>query len=455
MLSEKRYLLKDVFSVEDINMTYKKISVEEYYTYISKCKKIKYKKLGDSFFKITKTKNDYKKNVIDKDKFEKNYKKKITHILSKDVYFFENDAVVCLYKKRYKGLKILQSSSPEAIKPFLPYIDEDITDRVRYGGVYLALYGNPLSDDKNIHKLMKKIKNSEKNDMKNFIKKDMSVDSAVRVKLYELYLKLVQDRFDLLDDEKNRANMLSIYRKRLKAILDILKENEDYFEEELVEKVKENLFYIYNKTAIDEELKSIKVKLKRYQKCLSEDEFVSFLKDEDAFISEEVERFCSFIQTREYSIILKQLELLIKESSIEVDDTKADTTIKEAHKRYMKKVYKRVKKAIKKYIDCEDVESFNKILKKVRALETLNDEFACLTKRKTFHKRKRVLSKLEENVEAFLIILKNIDLSKSKIKDASSLECLIKKFEKEKKDKLKELKESIKDLKKSKKLFIS
>jgi len=455
VLSEKRYLLKKTFSVNDIEIPYKKVEIKEYYTYISKCKSIKYKKINNTFLKIIKSKRDYKKIEIDKDVFVKNYKKRLSHIIKKDVYAFEKSALVCIYKKNLNGLMILKLLSEDDEKIFKPYIKEQIIYKDRYDDMYLSLYGNPLSDDKNVHFIMKRLKDNEGKNMKNIIKKDMPVDSAVRIKLYELFLKLEQDRFELLKDMKNRANLLSSYRKRLRKIVDILKEYEDCFDDELVKKVEENLKYIYKKTSVDVKLNSIKVNLKNYKKCLDTDEYVKFLKKEDSSITKEVKNFLNFLQTREYAIILKQLELLIKESSIEVDDTKSDTIIKEAMKKTLKKRYKKVEKSIKKYIDCEDADSFSKILNKIKKLDTLSSEFGFLSKSKIYHSRKRVLSQLSEKIDKFLKILNNIEIAKSTIKEASSVECLMSKLEKERKKSLKSLKKSIKDFRNSKEFFIS
>jgi len=455
VLLTKRYLLSDDFSADAIKTPYKSGKSKEFYIYLSRCKEVKYQKIGNRYFKLVKTKHGIEIEDIDKSEYRKKRAKKLSHVLKKDFYDFDGKAKVYVYKKEHKGIVVLEVASETPDEKFLPFILDDISDKKRYKDIYLALYGNPFKDDKNIHKIMKKLKNMEIDDMKNVIKKDMSVDSAVRVKLYELYLRLVQDRFELLKDDQNRANKLSIYRKRLNTILDVLNKFGDNFEYELVSKVKENLMYIYKKTNIDEELNSIRVKLKSYKKCMDNECFVDFLQDEDSHITKEVEKFSHFMQKREYSIILKQLELLIKESSVEGDDVEADITIKAAVRKSIKKSYKKVNKSVKKYIDCEDDDSYSKILKKVKTLYNINNEFGFLVKNRFFHHRKRVITKLMNTLEDAIKVFKNIEVSKTMVKDAESLECLMKKFEKEQKVAIKEVKKSIKDFKKSEKFFIS
>jgi len=451
----KRYLLKEDTNLQKFDIGYgEKFSVKEYFTYISRCKEIKFQKLGDRYLKIVKTKSHTKEKEIDKKIFLKNLNKSVSEVVYKDLYLYD-DLKIFVYKKKHKGIVILESLTDEMDKTFLSEVVEDISDKRGFEDSFLALYGNPLKDDKNIYQIMKKLKNMEIVDMKTIIKKDMSVENAVRVKLYELYLKLVQDRFELLKDSDNKANILSVYRKRLRSIITLIKEYKSYFDEELVLKVEENLKYILNKTSIDEELMSLKKKLKRYKNCLNDEDFIEFIQKKDQKITKDVEKFINFIQTREYSIILKQLELLIRESSVEFDEKDEDMNIKTAYKKSLKKRYKHLKKSIKKYIDCEDLDSYEKILNKLYNLESINKEFGFLSKNKKFYKRKGVLSQLIESFEELISILKNMEISKESIKDKEAFECLLERFEKDKKEALKKALKNIKYFKKSKKLFVS
>lgn len=456
MVAKSRYLLCCDFIPKKKSFLYTKKSEQEFYTYVSRCKTIKYKAVDNHFFKVVKTQKGYKEISISKEQFKKKSLKRLSNIVFKSLYFIEDDIKLIEYTNGYDGLKILEVPSGTDISRFQSSILEDITDQKIYSDVSLALYGNPTNDDKNIHKIMKKIKNMENIDMQNIIKKDMPLDSAIRLKLYELFIKLENERFEILNHDLNRANILTKYRKRLFTIINILKEYSFCFDEDLVKKVEENLLYIYNKTDIDKELYSIKENLKRYKKCLSSEDFLVFLQDKDGYISDEVEKFSYFIQTREYSIILKQLELLIRESSIELDDRESkDFTIKSAVKKSLKKGFKKLRKIIKKYIDCEDEYSFNKIQNKIFKLKTINNEFGFLTGEKAFHKRKKILLLLEADVDKSLKNIRNITIAKSTIKDAVDVECLVKKFEKQKVEAIDSLKKNIKLLKKNSEFFIS
>ena len=456
MISEYRYLLDEKFDIDNINIPFFKSKITEYYTYISRCKSIKYQMKNNDFFKVVIVHNNENIKKISKEKFNKNIEKSLSKFISKNVYDFNNNFKIILYGDKLKGLKILISKNKKVIKEFLPYIQEDISCKKRFRDINIALYGSPFDDEKNIHNLLKKIKNMENIEMKNIIKKDMAIDSAVRVKLYELFIKIEKSRFDILKKGSNKASDISLYRKNLITAVNILQEYNYCFDKELVDKVEENLKYILKKTDIDSELSSIKSNLLRYQKCLNSDEFLRFLKEKDQEITTEVESFSYFIQTREYSIIMRQLEMLIKESSIELaEENEENTTIKNALKKSIKKAYKKLMKSIKKYIDCDDEKSYQKIYKKMQKLKILNKEFGFLNEDEVFYKRKKNLSSIDKNLTELLHNMKNIDIANSTIKDADEVECLVRKFEKQKDKSLNKLKKNIKKLKKAKKFFIS
>ena len=455
MHHKKRYLLSSKYNINSIKIDYEKKEIEEYYTYISRCKTVKYQHQNDNYFKIIVLKNRcFDKQKIDKKEFSQKKRKKLSHIIKKSVYFLSNGSVLTIYKEKLDDIKILKFNNLDDVKSFIPYFEKDVSELSMYSNLNIALYGNPLNN-KNVYQLMKRIKNLENLDMKNIIKKNLSVENAVRVKLYELYLKLLQDRLNILKNDINNANNIERYSKRLKTIIDLLKEYGKYFDEELVVKVKENLEYIYQKREFIKKINSIKSNLKRYEKCINDENFIHFLSEEDQKLTKDVEDFIHFLQTREYSIILKQLELLIKESSVELNDNEVELTIKNALKKSFKKRYKKVKKAIKKYIDCEDEESFEKILKRVNLLDSINREFGFLCSDKIYYKRKKLISLLQRDIERFLVCIENIKISKSNIKDASELECLINSFEKERKKILKKFKKSVVRFKSNSKLFIT
>jgi DNA-binding ferritin-like protein len=452
VLSKKRFLLNEEFKIENIKQRYKESKLTEFFTYAGRCKYVLYQKDNDEYYKVTILSNGIKRTQkIDRDNFYKKSKKAISDTIYKNVIKFSDNLKIDIFLKKNKGLVILSTSSENDIKDFKKYIKSDVTNMKNYSDIYISFYGNPLKNE-NIYDLIKKLK-VEKIDMKDVIKKYMPLDSAVRIKLYQLYISLEKNRFDLLKNDNNRVNNLISYREKLMAIVDILKEYGKCFEKDLVEKLKENLQYILLKVDIDGESSSIKKNLFLYKECMNSDSFMEFLKNKDRKITNDIEKLIFFMQTREYSIIIKQLELLVKESSVEHEDEEY-ITIKEALRNSFKKRYKKLNKKIKEYIDCDDEESYKKIFSILTKLKNINKEFGFLNK-KRYLDRKNLIFAVENDIVLLLENIKNIDIIKASIKDENEIKCLVKNFEKKRLKILKKLKKDIKILEKEKDLFIS
>lgn len=461
---KKRFLLNNE-NIDDLLNTIDSVKVKEYYTVINSCKKIKYTNFDNRYFK-EKTigsgkKQKSSKKTISEKKFDKNKKCSIGKVIKKRIYLFndKNKSVVHSYGKSFGNLNILtlKFNSAKRVEKFKQsnlynFVSEDITSIDSFNETSLALLGNPLTLNYNVYKLFKEIEVNQSFNIKNIIHSDMKVDDALRVKLYELYLNLNRLSSDIMNGESK--NQFVAYKKNIDKVYTILLEFKEYFDLDLHSRVIANIKFIQSRCDVQKDLKPIKKSLHIIKDCLGEKKSTLFFNNFDKNITKKAEPFKKFLQTREYSIIMKQLELLIKESSYESFNSTHYKSIKMILDKKIKNSYRKSLKVIDNKFDCLDYESFIKIDNQLEKLMILIGEFSFLYNEKDFFRFKKLLLAVKSSFDKYIMTLDTNTIMQENIDAPDSIKCLKNSFYENSDELIKKIKKDIKRYKRTKYLFV-
>ena len=448
-MNTKKFLLINS-DIKEIVSNIPKQKQTLFFTVISPCKTVMYKKEKDVYTKVLTKKNERKILNIDKKQYLKKKKKCLGSILYKSIYKLDKTSCITEYKSDLPLLilDIKEFKDFDNSSKLLNFIDEDITKNKRYSDIYIAKFGFKNLHEFNIYNAFKKVKDNKKGDnMKDAINKNMNSSDAIRVELFSLYKRLLKNTADIFKSENKNEDILLKFRSNLEKLIFIIKEYKKIFEPEFIEKVSENLELIYNHTDTHSQIVSIRSNFTTLNKCLKKTSFKSFLTQEDEYISKKVEDFIVFLKTREFDIITKQLELLITEGSKE-EDKEFEKTIEQSLNKKLKKGIKKAKKTFKKKIDCDDEKGINKIIRKFSTISVLQSEFNYLFEREELYSDKESIDKIIKKLNLYSSILKFEKLLTSKNNNFKNKEfkCLNKEINKQKSKLLKKVKKSFKNL---------
>ena len=372
-------------------------------------------------------------------------KKAIGKKIHKKIYKISKDSKVVNFKAGF-DFDILYTKSDE-YKKFQKQIDEEVTFDKRYDLEYLVLFGAKFQRDFNIYKKFKQIKRDSKDfEMKTNINKKMNASTAIRIELFSLYTKLLQNKIDILSENKKGRDILLKYQDTLNRILTIIKKYKELFEPKIVDKILENLEFVYKQTVVRNEIISIRENFSILDKCSKKSKFSVFLEDKDREISQKIEQFVQFLKSRECSIISRQLELLIVEGSKD-EEIVYEKSIKKSLKKVIKKSLKKAKKYFKKNIDCEDIDKLTKLLSKFESVKILEDEFIYLFKKKVYS-RKKYIDSLTLNLKDYIYTVQfksSLDKEDTPFEE-KEMECFRNEIDKKLSKTLKKVKKSFKKL---------
>ena len=169
---ERKYLLKPAILdfLQDYPSYCKKLS--QYYTKVTPELSVRFRRAGDQYYKtIKKGKGAIREEIekeISRQKYEKNFKKRIGYIIKKKRCFFKVESLeysVDIYKKPFENLYVLEVefANEKEYKKFVlpdllqPYVKKEVTEDEVYKNKNLALFGLPVIRGKAIEELMHKL----------------------------------------------------------------------------------------------------------------------------------------------------------------------------------------------------------------------------------------------------------------------------------------------------------
>ena len=429
---EKKYLLKD--SIDTLLRPKKvtKDTISQFYTKIEICKEVRFRKSDQGYYRTVRIGSEVRQNEehtrISKKEFLKAKRKKIGNLLKKERYLLphisENIAIDC-YKQHLKNVHLLEVhfktvEEAEAFNPptlLKPYIKQDVSDDNRYRNKNLALLGNPKKIPYNIYAIFKDIQQRRLEDVSLVIFPEMIVSDAVRIILFKIYTELMYDRDALLLDNDIKA--LERFRKNIKHAKILLDEYRHIFDQTMYKKVRLHLAMIEKTIAVDKDLSLIRANLKLLESAFSEKEVNSFIARIDKRIEEEKHKVKNFFKTREFAIIFRQFNLLIKEQSNVYpayhSNTSTGPIVKETF-------YKRFKKFIaltKKYDKCHDLDSYKKMKKALHKTKVLLEHFSYIYTQKEYQKMQKLIHNTDKKLSAFIELSKRSQIIKIYIRNSN------------------------------------
>ncbi len=449
MALHKKFLVSKNSNLQNLKVKNCKNTIE-FYTKARDCIYKKYIEENGKYFKIIKKTSTKKtqKIEINKDKFLQKQQKRISYIVEKNFYCISSNVCYIDYVDFNVSFLYFTSKKSERYLSLLKekyqdYIEKDVTQDIKYSDFYISMFGYIIKRDLNLYKILKEIDKGV--DMKDFLKENIDYRDAVRIKLYMIYINLVQDRFEILGNKSSES--INNFKKNIESAITLLDEYADIFDKNVHEKVLDNLTLVHRYTSIYDTIQSLKNNMGELKSCNNKN-FYKLVQKYDSNITNKVNKFLAFLETKEYSIIIKQLEILIKELS---KNSKVDEniTIENNLRKKLKKNFKKSLKIIEKNIECEDEESVKKIINKVNRVYLLIKNFKSLFKMDEFYKIKRKITKLLDHLNQYkyTYIFEKIVLEDMKDKGK---ECIEKSMQ-DKREKL--LEEIKKDIKKYKKIF--
>jgi len=471
---KKKYLLNNAVETLLDKKRLKKRTISQFYTQIKICKEIRYRKINKDFYKTVRTGSEVGKNEADKEISKKRYLRaksdKIGKVLKKERFIFSSkvgEFSVDRYKRHLKNLDILEVSFktleeaeafrlPEELKR---YIKKDVSDDDRYRNKNLALLGNPKKQSYNIYAIFKDIEQNRLKDIESVVFPEMIVSDAIRIVLYKIYHALKTDRDKLM--EKNDIYALELFRKNLKQAKILLTEYRHIFDQNMYKKVYLHLSMVEKTIAVDKDLSLIRANLKLPESAFNEKEVNSFISRIDKRIENEKHKVKNFFKTREFSIIFRQFDLLLKEQSNVRTSYHSDTTISRVVKESVNKRFKKLLLLTKKYDNCHDMDSYKEMKKSLHRTKTILDNFSHIYTKKEYQQMQVRLNDTSKKLANFIDLNKRSLIIKTYIrhsnKELIEQQRLVNKVQKQRKSLEKqinkEIDQSIALLKENKSLF--
>jgi CYTH domain-containing protein len=389
---EKKYLLKDSVKtlINDLQLSPKKII--EFYTVAKVCKEIKYSKIGSRYYKTMKTGivNSYEqqRKKITENQYNKQIKKSIGHKIIKKRYKIKNNNrvyTIDIYQKKLKNLNILEIKFEKTVDfnnfilpdLFSGYIVKDITKAERYQNKNLALLGDPKKNLYNIYSIFKDIELGRITKLNDTIFKEMKTSDSIRIVLYKLFIDLRMAR-DLIIETKAEQG-LDEYNDILKKSILLLQQYKNIFDKKILQKVKSNLKLMRRVVKTYKDLNFIQSQLNEMENLLESSDIKRLQNLIIEKKAKQLDEIIRFFTTREFAIIFKQYELLLKENNKSFLSINAQTSIENSLKYKTSLKYKKCIMLCDKYEGCQDLKSQKAIKKSFDTLKVLLEKFDMVT----------------------------------------------------------------------------
>jgi hypothetical protein len=460
MVKEKRFLV-DSKNLNKIIKDIKPIEIEGFYTLLNPCKNIKYIKHNNRYYREKHFKDStVTKKDISKKKYIKKKRCAVGSVIDKKLYLLDSESHIILnqYSSEFNNINILSINlkamnrvKKDKNTKLLSYVEDDITLETKFKETSLALLGSPIDKNFNIYKIFKTISSKRDTDIGSIIHKNMRVDDTIRIKLYQLYINLQDISNQILKESINKK--FRLYTKQLSNICNILEEFSEYFDSNLYSRVVDNIKLVLTYSDIESEIEPIRCNLKSIEEYLGPKDSMTFLSKYDKVLTQKLNSFKKFLNTREYLIIMKQLELLIKEDSYNSSNACIYKSIQTELVNKIENRYKESQKLISKDIYCKDSGNYSEISNQLDKLSMLLQLSHVIDKNKKISDPMQVILKTQDSIKKYILIVSQYKIIQDNYNNIDKIKSL-KEYTNKKSNKIfKKIEHEVKCYKKSKDLF--
>ncbi len=384
---KKKYLLNSTIDtlIDDLKLQSQEISI--FFTNIKVCKETRYSHIPPYFYKTIKNGTlgslDKRRRKITKELYEKMKKKAIGYKIKKSRFLIvdnKNEYYIDRYLDKLSDIYTLEivlnrESDLDNFKTpdtFKHYVIEDITSNDYYLEKNLALLGEKSNISYDIYSIFKDIEFGRNRDLKEIIFNKMHTSDALRIVLLKLLTELKISKDIIIETGGKRG--LKEFDKGAKKSRILLSLYSDIFDKNIIQKVISHLKIMKIALKTHKNLKFIQKELAQMETLIDEKEMKSFQKNIKEKISKEKSKIILFFNTRKFSIIFRQYELMIKESSREFLEDEAKLPIETTLNRKIFKLHKKIDLLCDTYKDCGNLKSYKKIKKPFNTLKIIDSE---------------------------------------------------------------------------------
>ena len=326
----KRFLLKREVASLLNDLETNEVACKIFFTKIKLCRAVKYEHCGGNRVRVKESGAQHTQTITYKYITEKRYRSKKRAKIGKTLhltkYLFKTDTCMVsveAYGRALKGLYILTipvncsdllQSLLRSGSLFEKYIESEVTEDPRYEQKYLALFGNPVKHPYNIYTIFKDLENRRLVKPQKVIFKEMKSADAVRIFLYDQYL-LFSRYADETQKSENEVKSVYIqaFREEIKRTLAIMKSYEEIFDEDRHRRIYMHLNMLLDTTKTYHDLMLIYRKFSQLNRILQSPYITHLLENLKIKLAHEEHKIANYFSSREFSIILTQFHLFVKE----------------------------------------------------------------------------------------------------------------------------------------------
>ncbi len=387
-----------------------------FFTKIRLCKEVRYEKSPKNFLKIVKSGAQFTQTAtyhkIDRKDFRKAKAHAKGHPIRKVRYRFQVEGctvVVDAYRRQLKSLYLLEIAAEcdENLHVLLhnpmlsKYIREDVTTDPRYEEKYLALYGNPSRYPYTIYTIFRKIENGKLASLDTVIFPEMKGADAIRIILCQKQHTLLTISQKAVKERAITHDAIERFIAQIEDMSQLFDIFELLFDPLTLQRTRSHLRKFMDIHRTYDDLIFIQNGFEKLRHKLDEDYLQRLRTNLEERITGEREKIVRYFTSREYRIVMRQLELLIKEKSRSYNSYESQLPLGYRVKIEQKRVFGNLRELTDLLDGCNDENSYRRIdtaLKRIETFVALFQPLGLLTlKPKTLHNIEKVRQCMEKH----------------------------------------------------------
>ncbi len=374
----KRFLLKSDTATLLEDLKTQPIVHRLFFTKIKLCKEVRYEHIPGHYTRIVRSGAQHPQTVtydhVTKKQYQKAKRKQKGASIRKESYPLTIDKcqlAIQRYDSKLEDLHILEipqrcyRKHPELLRHKLldRLLLTEVTDDPRYEEKYLALYGNPARRPYNLYAIFKSIEQGRTDRPETLIFDEMKSSDAVRILLYHRFIQMQHagTRIIAAKEKGPDPRDLVLFRRKLTETLLLFKQYENLFDEAQLQKSLTHLQKIERMLLGFEDLRLIRKNFVKFHKKIDSDYLRKVIASAEEKLRLEAHSIARYFSGREFSIIFRQYELLLKERKSLAERYEAGLPIAYTLKLHYRALISELRHLIDLLEACDDEKSLQRI----------------------------------------------------------------------------------------------